>query len=359
VSTHDDLSLPANVIVRTAIKLTPSEHFVIVDDASSERIGDAIAEAAEMAGAWVRRVRLDRIAARPLRILPETARSALASAQASVFVARTLHHEWHMRQELLHLVRERGLRHAHLAGVSEQAFSAGVRVSYDQIARTGEAMRRVVAKARTIVAESDAGTQLFVTTDPAARWFSQLGVLSAGVWGSFPAGALYTSPGDISGTFVADASLGEFIGAREGLLAARPVTFTIERGVVTRVASPGAPELVREIEALLALSPNSSRVGLVAIGVNHGIERPIGDAVVDQNFPGLHLGIGDPAGKTTGAAWRAQTCFAACESMSRVAVDGVDVVRAGRLVGPTRPRTASGRDFPAVQDERRSITPSS
>ena len=47
---------------------------------------------------------------------------------------------------------------------------------------------------------------------------------------------------------------------------------------------------------MLRFAPNSDRVGLVAIGVNEGVDTPTGEAVVDQNLPGLHLFIGDPAG---------------------------------------------------------------
>lgn len=330
----------AAVLARTALKLRAGEHLVIVEDSESQNVGAAIADAADAIGAWVKRVRLDRLGARPHRLAPEPLIDVLRAANASVFTARALHQEAAMRQAVLHVVRERGLRHAHMPGISDLGFAAAVRLDYDALRRVGETMLAMLAPARTIVAESDAGTSLYITLGAESHWFAQLGALEPGDWGNFPAGALYASPADVSGVFVADASLGEFFGMREGLLARKAARLLIERGRVVAVEAPNAPELRRDLESMLGFAANSDRVGLVAIGVNYGIERPTGDASVDQNLPGLHLGIGDPAGRASGATWRAQTCFAACASSSRVIVDGVEVIRAASLVGPTAPQAA-------------------
>jgi len=120
------------------------------------------------------------------------------------------------------------------------------------------------------------------------------------------------------------------------------VRILVDGGRVVGVESRSA-QLKRDIEAMLAVSPNSDRIGLVSIGVNPGLDSPVGDAIVDQNMPGLHIGIGDPAAKTTGASWSAPTCFAACEAGSRVAVDGEVIIEAGRVV------LASRRSMPAAR----------
>ena len=349
----------ASLLVRTSLKILPNEHLVIVDDERSHAMGDAVAEAAERVNAWVRRVRLDRIATRPLRVLPDSVRDALMDAQASIFLASEIHHEASMRQAILHVVRERSLRHAHMPGITERAFWAGVRVDYNELATVGERVRTRMMNARTIVTESAGGTELRVELRPGTRWSAQLGVLTPGVWGSLPGGAIYASPEDVEGIFVADASLGEFFGARAGLLASKSVRLTIHRGRVVGVdAHGGDEELARDLRATLQVGSNSDRVGLVAIGVNYAIERAIGDVSVDQNIPGLHLGIGDPAGKATGATWGARTCFAACQTLSRVAVDGVEIIRDGALAAAFAPRvtgslTPSGFRVPM----RRSLTP--
>jgi leucyl aminopeptidase (aminopeptidase T) len=347
MSDSGGLAHAARVLVESALKVRPGERVVVVEDAASLSAGDAIASAVEASGGWVKRARLDRLGSaggsgRPHKIVPDLLLLALHDADASVFVASALPAELTMRQALLHVVRQRGLRHAHMPGVAPEAFAAGMRLDYAQVERLGQRVLGRVKGATSLHAESPAGTSLRVELAPDARWFAQLGVLTPGRWGNFPAGAIYTSPVSASGVFVADASLGEFFGAREGLLRASPVRILVDAGRVVGIEARST-QLKRDVEAMLTVSPNSDRIGLVSIGVNPGLDGPLGDALVDQNLPGLHIGIGDPAARTTGATWSAPTCFAACEAASRVLVDGEVVVEAGRVVLASRRKMTAAR----------------
>ena len=341
------LAHAAQVLVQTALKLGAGARLVVVEDAGSIAIGDAVAGAAEASGSWVKRARLDQLASaggssRPHKVVPDLLLLALHDADASVFVASALPTELPLRQALLHVVRQRGLRHAHMPGVNPTTFVAGLRLDYAQVERLGRRVLRRLGGARTLVTESSTGTSLRLELSPETKWFAQLGVLEPGKWGNLPAGAVYASPSDASGVFVADASLGEFFGAREGLLRANPLRMVIDAGRVVDVEAR-SPQLKRDVEAMLAVSPNSNRVGLVSIGVNLGITSPVGDAMVDQNLPGLHIGIGDPAARSTGATWTAPTCFAACQASSRVLVDGDVIVEAGRIVLASKRQTFAAR----------------
>jgi leucyl aminopeptidase (aminopeptidase T) len=341
------LAHAAQVLVQTALKLRAGERAVIVEDASSLALADAVGTAIESCGGWLKRASLDRMSSahgsgRPHKVVPDLLLLALHDADASVFVASALPVELPMRQALLHVVRQRGLRHAHMPGISESAFVVGMRLDYAQVERLGTRVLGRLKGSRTLVTESPAGTSLRVDLAPEANWFAQLGVLTPGHWGNFPAGAIYTSPKGASGVFVADASLGEFFGAREGILRNNPVRLLVDGGRVVDIEARSG-QLRRDIEAMLRVSPNSDRIGLVSIGVNPGIESPLGDAILDQNVPGLHIGIGDPAAKATGATWSAPTCFAACQASSRVIVDGDLVVEAGRVVLASRRKIAGAR----------------
>jgi leucyl aminopeptidase (aminopeptidase T) len=341
------LAHAAQVLVQTALKLRAGERLVVVEDAASLPLGDVVVNAAESSGAWVKRARLDKLAsaggsARPHKVVPDLLLLALHDADASVFLGSALSAELQMRQALLHVVRQRKLRHAHMPGISEAAFLSGMRMDYAQVERLGLRVLARLTGSRTLFTESPAGTSLRVDLAPEAKWFAQLGVLAPGKWGNFPAGAIYTSPASASGVFVADASLGEFFGAREGSLRANPVRLLIDGGRIVDVEARSA-QLKRDLEAMLRVSPNSDRIGLVAIGVNLGIDAPMGDAIIDQNVPGLHIGVGDPAAKSTGATWSAPTCFAACQSTSRVLVDSDLVVESGRVVLASRRKMSGAR----------------
>jgi hypothetical protein len=100
---------------------------------------------------------------------------------------------------------------------------------------------------------------------------------------------------------------------------------------VTNVAVPASPALETEIKQMLAFGANSDRVGLVAMGVNEGVDAATGEAAVDQNLPGLHLFLGDPAGRATGVRWSARTSFAACQAPSSITIDGMLTIDRGRL----------------------------
>lgn len=306
----------------------------IVVDGPGARMGRALQVAAHALGAEPLLVTLDRSAG-PLKVLPDDARAALVRSQASVFAARAPYAERSMREQIASLVRANKCRHARLTDVTDRAFARGIAVPVTQTVSAGRDLYGRVKGARLVEVTSPAGTDLHVSVTP-ATWADRVGEIVAGQTVTFPAGTLFTTPDAIDGVFVADASLGEFFGEREGLLTEKQVRFEIEAGRVVSVSCPGAPALESEIRATLALSENSNRVGLVAIGVNPGVTCATGDASVDQTMPGLHLGLGDPGGKSTVASFSARTAFPACESASRVVVDGRVVVDSGVLAAESR-----------------------
>lgn len=327
----DELAHAAEISVISALSLRAGERFVVLHDRAASDTAAALVNCGRAAGAEVRSIDLSRLG-RPLHALPDWVSEALSRAHASVFLASAPHEELSMRQQVLHLVCRHRLRHAHMPGISALAFARGQRVDYDRVAQGGQRVLEKVESARVLEAHGPTGMALRVELGANTTWYPQLGRLAPGRWGNLPAGALYASPQRVDGVFVADASLGEFFGAREGNLSGRPVQLRIENSRVTAVRAPWSTTLEREITAMLRFAENSDRVGLVCVGVNYGIADATGEALVDQNLPGLHLAIGDPAAKVTGATWTARTSFAACAAHGTVLVDGAPVVLRGRLL---------------------------
>jgi leucyl aminopeptidase (aminopeptidase T) len=254
----------------------------------------------------------------------------MLSAQASAFVASAPHPESSMREQLLHIVGACRIRHAHMPGISPVAFASGLAVESDKLATVGREIERRLEVANELTSESGDGTKISITFPKNRRWVSRLGHVGAGEAVIFPAGSLIACPENVAGTFAAT-SVGEFFGAREGLLR-EALLFEIDGGRVVKVTAPNNPHLVRDVEAMLKVAPNSDRVGLVVIGVNDGVGEPTGDINVDQHRPGLHLVFGDPMPKLTGASWSARTSFCACQAQGAVHVDGTLVIDRGRLV---------------------------
>lgn len=332
------LARAAHVLVATALRVAEGERFVVVGDVATMPILAALERAGRAAGAEVAILRLDQLKSystnhsgeRPHKVLPDGVRRAMLSAQASVFVASAARAESSMRDQLKHIVGACRGRHAHLPGITPAAFAAGLVTDQSTIAASGSALLHLLEVGREIVSTSAEGTNLVVHPG-ARRWVARLGAIQPGESVVYPTGSLCVAPESVRGVFAATASLGEFFGARERLLR-EPILFDIDEGVVKRVRCPGSPELVRDVEAMLAVAPNSERVGLVVLGVNPSAPAPVGAVAVDQHRPGLHLVIGDPQSTLTAAGWSARTSFAACQSASTVHVDGVLVAEGGRLL---------------------------
>jgi aminopeptidase len=328
-----DVDLAAKVVVETALRVRPRDKLVVLSDDASRRVGRALVHACEAHDGWTTFVDLDQHGPRPHRALSDYLVSEIESAQCSVFVAQARHQELGMRQHLLYLVQRHRLRHAHMPGISRLAFARGMRLDYTRVRSLGVHVLDRLRGARCLEAHSPEGTELRILIKEGAKWFPQLGEIEPGRWGNLPAGAIFATPELIEGRLVANASLGAYFGEREGLLRERPVSFTIEDNRVTDVAARD-PALRTEIEQMLGFSTNSDRVGVIALGVNAGLLSPTGEAMVDQNLPGLHVGIGDPAAQATGATWSARTSFAVCQADATVLVDGAVLVSRGKLLTP-------------------------
>lgn len=333
--TDDELQHAANMLVRSCLKLTSGERLALVGDAESGVLVSAIENASRDTGADVTVLRLDQLRSystnhtgeRPHKVLPDGVRRAMLSAQASVFVATAPHSESSMREQLLHIVGACKVRHVHMPGITPRAFASGIATDFEKLTAIGRSIAERLEGAREITSESADGTKLVVRGG--RRWVSRLGTVAPGASVTLPTGSIFTSPESVSGKFVAT-SVGEFFGAREGLLE-DPVVFDIVEGVVMNVTAPSCPHLVRDIENMLHVAPNSDHVGLVVIGVNEAIGGSTGDVSVDQHRPGMHLVFGDPQAKLTGASWSARTTFAACQSKGSVRIDGALVADEGRL----------------------------
>lgn len=336
--TEAALVAAAKNLLRAPVRGAPPEvrfvdrgtELLVVADDRSRRIADALRGVAEAIGASPTVVMLERPDDKPLKVLPPAVRSLLARVPATIFAARAPNGERSMREQLAAVVKASGARYARLQDVEEAAFVRAFSADPARVRDVGRRLAERIARGRLVEVTSPGGTALHVTVAPGA-WVERLGEIVPGTGVGFPAGALFTSPEGIDGTFVADASLGEFFGLREGLLAGKPVRFEIAQGRVASVHAPHDPRLEADIRATLAFADNSNRIGLVAIGVNVGIDAATGDASVDQNLQGFHLGVGDPGGKSTNVGWKARTSFFACQAASRVVVDGDVVIDGGKI----------------------------
>lgn len=326
-----ELAGAARRVVEGALSIVPGERLLVVSDRERCDIAEALADAARIRAATAQVVVLEDLGARPITELPERVKDAMATAQASVFLGGFETAEFPMRAEMLAEVGRLQLRHAHMVGVTRTSMTAGMAVDPQRIAEVARKLRMRLRADSTIRVRSAAGTDLVAVCDPACRWVQHDGIIRPGRFENLPAGLLMTTPADVRGVYVADASVSALWGAGRGALAATPVRLEIDGGVVRSVACPDR-QIASSVERFLRSAQHHDRVGTVSFGTNVGILEAIGDANADEKMPGVHVQLGDPLAQLTGARWTAREQLGFRGTGHDVEIDGDRVMRSGKYI---------------------------
>jgi leucyl aminopeptidase (aminopeptidase T) len=315
-----------------AISVVPGENVVVVYDRAREAIGQSIVDAVQTTSAKVEAFMLESFGERPLGGVPEPLRDAMGRAQASVMLIGVDDpRELPLRREFVGLVESLKLRHAHVIGVTRRALIAGFNVEPARIVDMTRQVRVRITGKSTLRYRTAYGTDLEVTLNPDARWGEHVGIIRPGRWENLPAGQLFTSPANVKGVYVANASLDIGFKGQPPSLETAPVRFEIDEGAC-RAVTCDDPELAQAVDQHLRGTPDLDRVGQVALGTNPGLASPIGEPVFDQCVPGLHLVFGWTNPKVTGATWVANAILSANGSGGDLEVDGKVLMRSGRYL---------------------------
>ena len=326
-----DVVNAARRILEGSLGIVPGERVVIILDAARRDLGPALVEVAVAAGAKASLFELEEIEPRPVRQLPKAIKDDLEQAQASLLLLGFVDGEHSMRLELIQEVARLGLRHAHMIGVTRKSLLAGFTVDPGRIVDTARAVRTRLRPDSKLRLRNPAGSDLEVKLDPAYKWAEHVGVIRPGRWENLPSGELMTAPNDVHGVFVADGSIGGSAGQAAGLLTRSAIRFEIDHNVCKSVQCVDR-QLQREVEAFMHSDPYANHVGTIVIGTNVGIVEPIGDAICDQNTPGLHLTFGSTFPDKTGAPNRTRVQLSANCAHADVDLDGVPLIRNGRYM---------------------------
>jgi aminopeptidase len=321
----------ARRILEGSLSVVPGERVVVIVDRARVDLVPPLEEVARLTGAKCDVVVLEDMGTRPLRELPPAIEERIRDAQATILLAAFVEGEHPMRLALLERVRELGLRHAHMLGVTRRAMLAGLSVDPARILDTTRAVRMRLRPTSVLRSRSPSGTNLTVDIHPSHRWVEHVGVIRAGRWENLPSGELMTSPKNVSGVFVCDASMSGTFGGGGGLLTRTPLRLDIEDSVVRSVACKDG-NLQRAFEGFLASDRFTKHVGTVFLGTNVGLLEPIGETVCDQNLPGLHISLGSTYADVTGAPFTTSLYVSMTAAGGDVDLDGAPLLRAGRYM---------------------------
>ena len=157
------------------------------------------------------------------------------------------------------------------------------------------------------------------------------GLISPDKWGNLPGGEVFTTPGEVNGTFVIDGVVGDYLCDRFGSLEATPLTIRVEKNRLVEATSDNR-ELRDAFWSYTHTDENSDRVGEFAIGTNIELTHVIGHILQDEKFPGVHIAFGNPYGVHTGADWYSSTHIDVVGTHFDIWVDGTQIMRDGRFL---------------------------
>src|ERR1019366_1832916 len=108
------------------------------------------------------------------------------------------------RMQMTDVVNRRKIRHAHMVNINKRIMLEGMRADFQKVDRLSVKVMETVRRAKQIRAKTPAGTDLVADLNPNYRWVKTSGIISTEKWGNLPGGEVFTTPGEVNGTFVID-----------------------------------------------------------------------------------------------------------------------------------------------------------
>ncbi|HYU80680.1 MAG TPA: aminopeptidase [Vicinamibacterales bacterium] len=326
-----ELSPGARNAIRVCLAVQPQERVTLVTDRACEEIAAGLIREIEDVGARHTAFVLEDIAPRPLTALPAPIAADMELSDVSILAVHVQPNELKSRMELTDIVNRRHMRHAHMVNITRQIMREGMRADFQRVDRLSVRVLEIVRAAREIRATTPAGSDFIGTLDARYRWVKTSGLISPEKWGNLPGGEIFTTPGDMNGTFVIDGVVGDYLCERFGSLADTPLTIRIKDNRLTD-AHADDKELEDAFWRYTHTDENSDRVGEFAIGTNIELSRVIGNILQDEKFPGIHIAFGNPYGAHTGAEWYSSTHIDVVGTRFDIWVDGRQIMHDGRFL---------------------------
>jgi len=317
--------------VKVCLRVQPSERVCVITDDRTLAIAAAIVHELETMGAPYRSWVLEEVAERPLIGLPQSILDDLEKSQVSIFAVQAQKNELKSRMQMTEVVNRRKIRHAHMVNINRQIMLEGMRADFQKVDRLSQKVVDMVRQASTIRAKTAAGTDLTADLNPNYRWLKTSGIISAEKWGNLPGGEIFTTPGEVNGTFVIDGVVGDYLCAKFGNLKETPLTIHMKNNRLTEAHSDNR-ELQEDFWRYTHTDENSDRVGEFAIGTNIDLKDVIGQILQDEKYPGVHIAFGNPYGAHTGAEWDSSTHIDVVGRKFDIWVDDQQIMRDGKFL---------------------------
>ncbi len=317
--------------VHVCLRIQPTEKVTLITDEASLEIAASIAAELDQFGASYRSFVLEDLAPRPLADMPRAVLEDLESSQVSIFAVVAQANELRTRMQMTDVVNRRKIRHAHMVNIERRIMLEGMRADFLKVDELSKRVLAVAEAADVIRARTPAGTEITANMNHGYKWLKTSGIISPNKWGNLPGREIFTTPGEVNGTFVIDGVVGDYLCAKYGDLRETPLTIRVE-GNRLKEAHSANRELRDEFWRYTHTDENSDRVGEFAIGTNIGLRSVIGNILQDEKLPGIHIAFGNPYGAHTGAEWDSSTHIDVVGTKFDIWADDRQIMRAGEFL---------------------------
>jgi aminopeptidase len=321
----------AHNAVHVCLRIQPDEKVTVITDQACLEIAASIAAELDKLGAPYRTFVLEELGTRPMTDMPPPVLEDLESSQVSIYAVVAQANELRTRMQMTDVVNRRHIRHAHMVNIERRIMLEGMRADFHKVDELSLKVLEIAQTAQVIRARTDAGTDLTADMNPDYKWIKTSGIISTKKWGNLPGGEIFTTPGEVNGTFVIDGVVGDYLCAKYGDLRETPLTIRIQGNRLTEAYSANA-ELRDEFWRYTHTDKNSDRVGEFAIGTNIGLRGVIGNILQDEKLPGVHIAFGNPYGAHTGAKWDSSTHIDVVGTKFDIWADDRQIMRAGQFL---------------------------
>jgi leucyl aminopeptidase (aminopeptidase T) len=331
ISFDPEYSPGARNAVSVCLRVQADERVCVITDEATLEIAASIVHELEALGAPYRAWVLEDLAPRPLKDLPPEILDDLETSQVSVFAVWAQRNELRSRMQMTDVVNRRKIRHAHMVNINRQIMLEGMRADFQKVDRLSAMVVEMVRKAQRVRAKTSAGTDLTAELNPNYRWLKTSGIITREKWGNLPGGEIFTTPGEVNGTFVIDGVVGDYLCTKFGNLQETPLTVHVKKNRLTEAHSENR-ELEDEFWKYTHTDGNSDRVGEFAIGTNIDLKDVIGQILQDEKYPGVHIAFGNPYGAHTGAEWDSSTHIDVVGRKFNIWVDDRQIMQDGKFL---------------------------
>src|SRR5438874_9743190 len=186
-----ELEPGARNAVEVCLAIQPDERVALIADEASGDVAASIAAALDEVGAPWHGVVIERVAQRPMGAAPDEVIDALERADAGILCVQPQQGELGARMAIVSVVERRGIRYAHMVGVTPQIMQQGMRADYRLVDRLSQRLRERLLRAKTLTVKTEAGTQFAAHFDRRLDWVKTSGLINPRYWSNLPAGEVF------------------------------------------------------------------------------------------------------------------------------------------------------------------------